>query len=510
MISRNQSGKLSRLKRADERAETTGDRLYGMTPDDVVDATREIQRSRSSFVMRWGKLKLHRVLVKAGVVYAMYDSNIRAITFFVSRETGVRISRDAKSASWGRKRSKQILLPPLTPEALKAFKATIGADKEPEGASVSEMGALVDKFRAHVTREPCEPFTREEHAILRSHMQAHIDFFEKKIQDLMRLDMQKNFDAISRYDDKLDGLNLQMTALDNIKPVDDPVGDGRHEDRRKQILETLDMIEKEMVTCDISDLAKKANQLAELKKELFSLIPSKGFVDRREGLHAATIETKEKILEIQQSLKKTDHTNQSNWTRSTEEESLRGLRARLKTLTRMHKALFASEFFMDDYAGNIEAAPDPVNTHIPSDDPDSIESRALALEEQIEELRIQIEESDISELSGHYAKLDLYRRELQDLKHEADLEDGSSDVEVDDDEGVVDIISFQMKRHIQRLQDHIKWFGETYDLSKTEFAQQFTSKQQQLNELEKELALHLAAPKEISLAETEPVQELVH
>ena len=108
------TSKKARSDRAKTRANETGYLHYEMTPEMIGFCHRQIRTSKSGFVMRWGKLNIHRILCEAGTVFAAYDTSIKLISFFIPKHRGLAIAKGKKSAAWGNcKRSGVLLLPPL-------------------------------------------------------------------------------------------------------------------------------------------------------------------------------------------------------------------------------------------------------------------------------------------------------------------------------------------------------------------------------------------------------------
>jgi hypothetical protein len=106
----NPNSKPQRKHRAHLRAIATASRHYDMEPNEVSDIREMIQKSKSSFVARFGKLRIHKAMTHLGFVFAAYDRSLQAITFFLPRANGLQISRNMRRGNRGKKRG-QMLLP---------------------------------------------------------------------------------------------------------------------------------------------------------------------------------------------------------------------------------------------------------------------------------------------------------------------------------------------------------------------------------------------------------------
>lgn len=81
--------KATRTELARDTAEKTGLYRYGLLPSEVDEAAEAIQKSRSDFICRIGKLTVHRIALREQPeVYCAYDSNISSIGFFIYKEKG--------------------------------------------------------------------------------------------------------------------------------------------------------------------------------------------------------------------------------------------------------------------------------------------------------------------------------------------------------------------------------------------------------------------------------------
>lgn len=319
------ANKAARTGRAETRALETGNRHYSLSVEDIDEVTEQIKTGKSSFVFRWGKLGIHRILSAVGTVFAAYDSSVKMITFFIPRDTGLKMAKGKRGSAWGKKRSGVILLPRLPKKPpRRPNEGTQGEDDGP-------------------------PLTPLEILTVRKGLERRVEVLQAAIDEKMGDDPGKHWDSIKtmglRMEELQDILAELPTEKELVKQLDDAFEgeDDKDETRRRHILGELDDIECAITTCHVNDLKEKVDKLNDLKEELANLIPNAEGGDRRLALVRATEQLQTFAQEFQRGR---DYGPGEHII--TDREKMASLRSRLRTLTAMHKALFGTSYFKSE------------------------------------------------------------------------------------------------------------------------------------------------------------------
>ena len=428
--------KKARSDRAKVRSIQTGNNHYDLSPENIGFCHQQIRSSKSSFIMRWGKLSIHRVLSSVGNVFAAYDSSIKLISFFIPKDKGLAIAKGSKSAAWGRyKKSGVLLLPPLPKKA---------------PLRVHEMIAAAEGDDEIMTMAGDEsPLTKSEVRVMKAGVTTRIkflqDMFDKKMDN-----PQLHWDEITTLGTRIEELEAMIASMPEGVP--DPIAavpDDPHAERRHAVITELNHIEQEMITCDIRELVEKSNRLSALKKELFQLIPNEGVMDRREALHQATTRLRDEMKAFQSVREYGKGADLP-----ADRKRMAGLRHRLRTLLSMHQALFGTSYFMDP-------PPEPMEGREVANEPphltgmSKVAARFSYVNRRIHDIDHQLKTAEASESNRlHHNRLILVG-ELGTMPTKAECA-SLSDEEIDR------ILSL---RRLIALRGYIKWFMEKHNVT---------------------------------------------
>lgn len=431
--------KKARSERAKARAIQTGDLHYDLSPEDIIFCHQQIRSSKSSFVMRWGKLNIHRVLSSAGTVFVAYDVAIKLISFFIPKDKGRAMAKGAKSAAWGRqKKSGVLLLPPLPKKPpLRVHEQHPRTEAEPEGMTV-----VGDE----------SPLTKSEVKVMKDGIKTRIKYLQGLVDGKMKLSPQLHWNEITSLGRSIEELEAMAASIPmgvadpSAGPPDDP-----QVARRQVIITELENIEKEMLTCHMGALADKSNRLSDLKKELFQLIPNEGVVDRREALQQATDRLRDEIASFQSSR---DYSMGADL--PADRKSMAGLRQRLRTLLSMHQALFGTGSFMNPPEERLVESDETAKEAPQLTGMAAVRARFSYLNQRIHAIDHQLKTAEAIEANRlHHHRL-MLTRELETLPTKEECA-GALDDEID---------RILLLRRLMALRGYIKWFTDKHNVTK--------------------------------------------
>jgi len=431
--------KSDRLDRALARATDTGSSHYGLDEKDVDFCTKQIKQSKSSFVMRWGRLGIHRVLCGAGVCFVAYDSSIKSISFFIPKQRGHEIARGSRSSAWGKKRSGVLLLPPLR--------------KKPPLRTGQIPLAIVDDDDSTLSAATIRK--------IKAGLKWRIKNFQNRIDAHMEDDPGANWPAIASLGAQVENLEKQLSELPS--PAETKVEveiEVLDEAYRRAVISELLTTQSSLELCSEHHLFQKATDLAGLKDALFCLTPDLCDQTNREALHNAAIQLASQIDQFQ-----TTRSWLPGLHRVEDSRTSKAMRARLRTLYTIYTTVFGSGTFGSQNTTTIIGSPDVV-TPAPDDEADvaatselpgpgplsgwpAVAARSQFLVNEIRGLHKKIT-GDGTQVDAdlHYQRL-LYKRELGALPDFGECVHLSSD----------EIDRLTLSQRIGSLEAFIDWYS---------------------------------------------------
>jgi len=431
--------KSDRLDRALARATDTGSSHYGLDEKDIEFCTKQIKQSKSSFVMRWGRLGIHRVLCGAGVCFVAYDSSIKSISFFIPKQRGHEIAKGSRSAAWGKKRSGILLLPPLRKKApLRAGQISLPIEDDYDDDDIPLSVDTIRKMKAGLKRR--------------------IRNFQDRIDAHMEDDPAANWPAIASLGAQVENLEQQLSELPS--PAETTVEiEVLDEAYRRAVISELLTTQSSLELCSEHTLSKRARDLASLKDALFSLTPDPGDQTNREAMHNAAVQLASQIDHFQETRSWLPGTH-----RLDDSHTSKAMRARLRALYTVYTTVFGSGTFgSQDTITIIGDPPDVANP--PGDDEAEAEvgspavgplsgwpavaARCQFLVNEIRELNKKVTGAGTQADADHHYQCLLYKRELGALPGYGEC------VSLSDEE--IDRMTLQYR--IGSLETFIDWYS---------------------------------------------------
>jgi len=436
----NRDRRSARVSRCKERAAATAAKHYDFLPEDVDTICEHIRTSKSSFVVRWGQLRIHKVSLvnPTAVVYVAYDRLVAQASFFIPRKNGEALEREVAKHPKGR-RAPKMLLPRLASTSPVVASAQQSLDLE------EDTGNL---------------------ALERNGLRNRIRFLKVEVQKCLSGDLSdaKNWEVMNRMSERLDVLEKQLAALEDKKAeavaTSDTSEDGAKRKELLTILEDIDWeIQKQQMQPGPTD-----RSLVHKRKDLFDALqllipgvhPKAKPGEAAFALLVAIRDTKEEVIAFEKSRcgQKLDHpTILKNRATSL------NLRLHARVLKGMWFTMYDDDFDINSLAKAeaaaavqeaeaLQEAPPPTQPSQPPRTISVIGDEIIAINKTIDA------STNVRDLMGMYAIRDELQFERIGLVPEIGGQPPS----------YVEIKAAKMKR-IQATQANIQWFVQAHDLS---------------------------------------------